>query len=130
LKKGCEQAGAEWCLALVLAANSIVGCAATPTVNQVLEVCARAAANGHQGVDAATCEWYTLPCACKVSRSDFGADPWCIPAGESTERTVHKVVGELRHVPDQQTPIDQVTSGILARLYPCGPVTLEPDQGH
>ena len=40
-----------------------------------------------------------------------------------------KVVGELRRVPDKQTPIDQVTPGILARLYPCGAATVEPDKG-
>ena len=36
------------------------------------------------------------PCACKVGRSDSDAEPWCIPAGESTERTVLKVVGDGR----------------------------------
>lgn len=129
MKKGFDHAGAGLCLSLVLAANPLVGCAATPNVSQVLDVCARAAANGHQGVDAATCEWYVLPCACKVSRSDAGADPWCIPAGESTERTVLKVVAELRLVPDKQSPIDQVTPGILTRLYPCGAATVETERG-
>jgi hypothetical protein len=128
LKKGRVHAVAGVCLSLVLTANSIVGCAATPTVTQVLEVCARAAANGHQGVDATTCEWYTMPCACKVGRSDSDAEPWCIPAGESTERTVLKVVGELRRLPDKQTPIDEVAPGILARLYPCGDATIESNK--
>ena len=130
MKKGRKHAVAVVCLSFVLTAHSIVGCAATPTVIQVLEVCARAVANGHQGVDAATCEWYTMPCACKVGRSDSEAEPWCIPAGESTERTVFKVVEALRRLPDQQTPVDEVTPGILARLYPCGDAAVESTKGN
>lgn len=125
MKKGCEQTGVGLILSLALAASPMVGCAAAPSVAQVLEVCARAAASGHQGVDTATCEWYAIPCACKVGRSDPEADRWCIPTGESTARTVRKVVAELRLVPDQQTPIDAVTPDILARLYSCGPAVAE-----
>jgi len=115
-----ERGGAALALSLVLAASPGAR-AATPSVAQVLAACARGAANGDRGVDAAMCEWYAAPCGCKPGQLEGAADRWCIPVDEPVPTTVLRVVAELRRAPNHAAPIDQVVPGILARLYPCTP---------
>ncbi|WP_295393454.1 hypothetical protein [uncultured Thiodictyon sp.] len=92
-----------------------------PTVAQLLDSCARGAAHGNKGVDAATCEWFAVPCGCKPGQVGSEIYRWCIPPAESTTTTMNKVVAELRRVPERSAAIDQVIPVILARLYPCQP---------
>ena len=116
-----ERAAAGLGLGLLLATGAGGPVAATPTVAQVLAACARGAANGDRGVDAAMCEWYTAPCGCKPGQVDGSVYRWCLPVDEATPTTVRKVIAELRRTPDQRAAIDRVVPGILARLYPCTP---------
>ncbi len=88
-----------------------------PTVAALLQVCDRAAAQGHRGVDAAMCEWYAAPCACKLGET--GADPWCVPEDEGIELTVRKVLAELRGRADPKAPAKRAVLEALVRLYPC-----------
>ncbi len=90
-----------------------------PSVGELVTVCERALAQGNRGLDAAMCEWFAAPCACKVSRSDQSAEPWCVPEGESIDNTVAKVVRELREYPDRSATVDRVVPALLAELYPC-----------
>jgi hypothetical protein len=95
--------------------------AAGPTVGALLEVCDRAFAQGYQGIDAATCEWFAAPCACKLRDRDGGDLPWCVPDSEPIDATVRKVVAALRLSPDPDAPSEPVVQVILTRLYPCYP---------
>jgi hypothetical protein len=95
--------------------------AAGPTVGALLEVCDRAFAQGYQGLDAATCEWFAAPCACKLRDRDGGDLPWCVPDSESIDATVRKVVAALRLSPDRDAPAEPAVQAILTRLYPCVP---------
>ena len=116
-----ERAAAGLGLSLLLAAGPGEAAAATPTVTQVLAACARGAANGNRGVDAAMCEWYTAPCGCKPGQVDGEVYRWCLPVAEPTQTTVRRVVAELRRAPNRAAAIARVVPGILARLYPCTP---------
>ena len=89
----------------------------SPTVAALLQVCDRAAAQGNRGVDAAMCEWYAAPCACKLRGA--GADPWCVPEGEDTDLTVRKVLAELRLSADPKALAEREVAAALVRLYPC-----------
>lgn len=93
--------------------------AAAPTVGELLAVCDRAYAQGYQGLDAATCEWFTAPCACKPRDPDGGAPPWCVPDSEPIGATVRKVVEALRLEPDREVAAEPVVRAALTRLYPC-----------
>jgi hypothetical protein len=95
--------------------------AAGPTVGALLEVCDRAFAQGYQGVDAATCEWFAAPCACKLRDRDGGGLPWCVPDSESIDTTVRKVVAALRLREDRDSPAEPAVQEILVHLYPCPP---------
>jgi hypothetical protein len=88
-----------------------------PTVSALLQVCERAAAQGNRGVDAAMCEWYAAPCACKLRGT--GAEPWCVPDGEDIDTTVVKVLAELRRAADPKAPADRAVTEVLVRIYPC-----------
>jgi hypothetical protein len=88
-----------------------------PSVAVLLQVCDRAAAQGNRGVDAAMCEWYAAPCACKLRGT--GADPWCVPEGEDIDLTVRKVLAELRGSGDPTAPAERSVAEALVRLYPC-----------
>lgn len=95
--------------------------AAGPTIGALLEVCDRAFARGLQGLDAATCEWFAAPCACKLRDPDGGDLPWCVPESESIDATVRKVVAALRLREDRDSPAEPAVQEILVRLYPCPP---------
>lgn len=106
-------------LAVALAESDAL--AAGPTVGALLEVCDRGFAQGYQGLDAATCEWFAAPCACKLRDRDGGDLPWCVPDSESIDATVRKVVAALRLSPDRDAPAEPAVQAILTRLYPCVP---------
>jgi hypothetical protein len=93
--------------------------AAGPTVGGLLAVCDRAFAKGNTGLDAATCEWYAAPCACKLRDADGGALPWCVPDSEPIDAVVRKVVVALRRAPDRDGPAEAAIQDALERLYPC-----------
>jgi hypothetical protein len=106
------------CLAL-FAPGAIL--AAGPSVATLVATCDRGLARGNTGVDAAACEWFAVPCACK-SRSASGDTPaWCIPKSEAIEQTVRKVVAELRRYPDPSSGADFAVPAMLTKLYPCQP---------
>ncbi len=89
---------------------------------ELLAVCDRAFAAGHTGLDAAACEWYAAPCACKVRDPVGGALPWCVPDSEPIDATVRKVVAALRGAQSRDTPAESEVQNILERLYPCAGV--------
>jgi hypothetical protein len=88
-----------------------------PTVAALLQVCDRAAAQGNRGVDAAMCEWYAAPCACKLRGT--GAESWCVPEGEDIGLTARKVLAELRRGADPKASAETAVAEALVRLYPC-----------
>jgi hypothetical protein len=91
--------------------------AAGPTVGDLLSVCDRALARGNTGKDAAACEWYAAPCACKYRGPD--APRWCVPDSESIDGTVRKVIAQLRRYPDKGASTDRVVPEMLSDIYPC-----------
>jgi hypothetical protein len=92
---------------------------AGPTVGELLAACERGVAQGNTGVDSALCEWYAVPCDCKLTRPNLAIEPWCMPASVSIDEAMLRVIGELRRQPDRSAPAEQVVPGILGRLYPC-----------
>jgi hypothetical protein len=116
-RRSCVNALAGAALAtLVTCANAI---AAGPTIGALIEVCDRAFAQGYQGLDAATCEWFAAPCACKLRDPDGSELPWCVPASESIDATVRKVLAALRRSPDRDSAAEPAVRAILTGLYPC-----------
>jgi len=93
--------------------------AAGPSVGALLRVCDRAFEQGYTGRDAATCEWYAAPCACKLRDPNDGDLPWCVPDSETIDTTVRKVVGALRAGSDSEAPAETAVQAVLERLYPC-----------
>lgn len=112
---------------LMLLASLLFGCAgvsagapgAGPSVGELRRVCDRAFEQGFTGLDAATCEWFVAPCACRLRASDAGAPPWCVPQTESIDATVLKVLAALRAETDRDAPAGRAVQGILERIYPC-----------
>jgi hypothetical protein len=104
-------------LALVLMPST--DALAGPSVDELLAACERGVAQGNAGVDSALCEWYAVPCDCKLTRPNLAIEPWCMPASISIDQAMLRVVGELRRQPDGSAPAEQVVPDILARLYPC-----------
>ncbi len=115
----CHLTFAPFCLLLLCMSAFATDPAdgASPTVAALIQVCDRAAAQGNRGVDAAMCEWYSVPCACKPRGS--GTDTWCVPEAEDIDATVGKVLAELRRAADPLAPADLAVAQALARLYPC-----------
>jgi hypothetical protein len=89
-----------------------------PSVAALLAACERGLAAGNTGTDAALCEWYAVPCDCKLTR-DAGLARWCMPLDEPVERAMRRVVARLRTYPDPAADAPVVVAGILSRLYPC-----------
>ncbi|WP_295880184.1 Rap1a/Tai family immunity protein [uncultured Thiohalocapsa sp.] len=89
---------------------------------ELLAACERGRAAGDRGVDAALCEWYAVPCDCK-GRAPATGPRWCVPAAESIDAALPKVLAALRAAPQQQAPALEVVPGIMARLYPCAAAT-------
>ena len=108
-------------LLIFLAVAHPAAIAAGPTIGALIEVCDRAFAQGYQGLDAATCEWFAAPCACKLRGPDGSELPWCVPPSESIDATVRKVLAALRRSPDRDTPAEPAVRAILTGLYPCAP---------
>jgi len=111
-----------WILAALIAAGPITSWAAEaaePTVAKLVATCDRALTRGNRGPEAAACEWYALPCACKLRRPDPASDPWCIPTGEAPAATIATVVEGLRPYPNQSAPVGPAVAETLARIYPC-----------
>lgn len=104
------------CLTLLLAAAPVAAGDAQPTVAEVLAACERTSAAGHQGVDAALCDWFTTPCDCGPQPND---QHWCVPPEESPAATTRKVLARLRGAPDRQAPAAGAVAAIMASLYPC-----------
>lgn len=95
-----------------------------PSVADLLAVCERARARDYTGVDAATCEWFAVPCDCKPSRDKDDAR-WCMPAEESVDAAVIKVVAALRDAAARDktllsADVQRAVPPVMAALYPCG----------
>ncbi|MGE5153388.1 MAG: Rap1a/Tai family immunity protein [Bdellovibrio bacteriovorus] len=90
-----------------------------PAVGDLIAVCDRAFDQGFGGVEAATCEWFAVPCGCKRQDSEDRTPPWCVPEGEPIDLTVRKVVAALRLDPNPEAPAEPAVRAALARLYPC-----------
>jgi hypothetical protein len=100
--------------------------AAGPTVGELLALCERALGQGFQGRDAAACEWFAAPCACKPREPGEEAEPWCVPDAEPLEATVRKVVDALRREPDRESHAGPAVRAALGRIYPCSSVSPRP----
>lgn len=111
---------ASLCL-LCLSLASEAGAGSELSVQALVELCARGQAQGGVGVDAAFCDWYLLPCDCKVGQSR--APRWCLAADESDPRAYgelrDRVLRELRQLPIQSQAAEAAVARILDRLYPC-----------
>lgn len=94
--------------------------AAGPSVTELLAVCDRAFSQGNRGRDAAACEWFAAPCACRKDATGADMPSWCVPPDESTEDVVRKVVSELRRHPYPAADADRVVREIMGKVYPCG----------
>ncbi len=92
--------------------------AAEATVGEVIAACQRAAAADGQGVDAAYCDWYALPCACKIAPEAVEAPRWCYPQPLDEAAALAAVLAELTAVPGS-VPAASAVPQILSRLYPC-----------
>jgi len=113
------QATAPVSLALLLGGLALSGSAAAgPTVAELLATCDRGAERGDRGLDAAACEWFAAPCACKGGVPDGGAPPWCLPDAEPVDAVVRRVVAALRAAP-RDAPVEAEVERVLRRLYPC-----------
>jgi len=96
--------------------------AATPalSVDALLALCKRGDAQAGVGVEAAFCEWYLLPCDCKLSQP--GQPPrWCLPESEplALAQAHDRVLLELERIPDPGQAATEAVERILERLYPC-----------
>lgn len=96
-----------------------------PSVADLLTVCERARAQGDTGVDAATCEWFAVPCDCKPPRDDDDRARWCMPAEESVDAAVLKVIEALRDAAEHDAAllsadVHRAVPPVMAALYPCG----------
>jgi hypothetical protein len=118
LFKRLAAGAAPICFVLFASAEILAG---GPSVAALLATCDRGFAQGNKGPDAAACEWYGVPCECSSRYTNADTPRWCIPATETPERTVRKVVAELRLYPDPAASVDSVVPAILAKLYPCKP---------
>ena len=105
--------------ALLILSITSTSAFAGPSVGDLLAACERGLAQGNTGVDSALCEWYAVPCECKLTRPNADLEPWCMPETESIDAAMLAVIGELRRKPDRSLPAEQVVPGILGRLYPC-----------
>jgi hypothetical protein len=112
---------APWAGMLVIVLWALGGTVAAEDlrVADLLALCDRAAASGFQGPEGAACEWYAVPCACKLRDPGSGSVPWCVPASESIDATRDKVLAGLRAGVDPSGPAADAVAAILARLYPC-----------
>lgn len=106
-------------LAMALMAVGAPVWAGGPDVGELLALCDRAAISGFQGRDGAACEWYAVPCACKLRDPASGAEPWCVPESESIEATRDKVLAALRAGSEPSESAEDAAAATLARLYPC-----------
>jgi hypothetical protein len=102
---------------MLLGSGGVLG--AGPSVEALLRVCDKAFEQGYSGREAAICEWYAAPCACKLREPNGGALPWCVPDAETIDATVRKVLGELRTYPDPDAQAETAVQAILERIYPC-----------
>jgi hypothetical protein len=102
-----------------LAAAGPVRAAEGPTVAKLLAVCDKGFAQGNTGLDAAMCEWYAAPCACRSKHGNAAGPKWCVPATETIDNTVRKVVAELRRYPEDGADANAAVARILTQLYPC-----------
>jgi len=93
--------------------------AAGPTVEKLLEVCDRGFAHGNTGLDAAMCEWYAAPCACRAHAADARTEHWCVPDNETIDDTVRRVVARLHRYGNPAAAADAAVAQILAEIYPC-----------
>ena len=107
--------------ALALLLMPVASATAGPSVGELLAACERGLAQGNVGVDSALCEWYAVPCDCKLSRPKAELEPWCMPADESIDAAMLAMIDELKRAPDRRLPAEQVVPGMLSRLYPCAP---------
>lgn len=93
-------------------------------VGDLLALCARADAAAGVGVDAAFCDWYALPCDCKLMRPEAGVEPngprWCLPdAASALDAARAQVLAELEQLGTPTRSAEPAVAEILARLYPC-----------
>jgi hypothetical protein len=93
-------------------------------VEALLALCERGDAQGGAGVDAAFCDWFLLPCDCKLQQA--GTSPrWCLPEPEARPQAYaearERVLAALRRWPEQTLSAEKAVASILQQQYPCGP---------
>jgi hypothetical protein len=93
--------------------------AQSPTVSELLEVCERGRIQGWQGVDAAFCDWFALPCDCKMGGNEE-FPRWCLPQAEDAlDAARARVIAELKRLDGAVMPAEAAVARLLQRLYPC-----------
>lgn len=118
-----------WPYVALLLTATLAALVAAPVAAQALSLgelsalCARAEANAGVGVDAAFCDWYALPCDCKLTdpgRSAQSAPRWCLPEDAlALEAARARVLAEVRQLQAPSQPAEPAIAAILVRLYPC-----------
>ncbi|MCP5146297.1 MAG: hypothetical protein H6978_15920 [Gammaproteobacteria bacterium] len=103
----------------LLVAGGRMASAQSPSISQVVSVCESALAADFTGLDAAMCEWYAVPCDCKIDLADSDAPRACIPPGQEVATTASQVVAQLRRMDRPEAAIDSVIPRLLAQMYPC-----------
>ncbi len=94
------------------------------SIDALIALCERGDADAGVGVDAAFCDWYALPCDCKLGQP--GQQPrWCLPDAElepgAYDDARKRVLDELEQLPRRGQAATDAVAQILARLYPCMP---------
>ena len=94
------------------------------SVEALIALCQRGDDQGGVGVDAAFCDWYLLPCDCKLGQS--GQQPrWCLPEPdtepEAYDEARERVLSGLERLPARGQAAEAAVARILEQHYPCAP---------
>ena len=94
------------------------------SVDALVALCERGDGQGGVGVDAAFCDWYLLPCDCKLGQP--GQQPrWCLPEPEADPRAYSDAREHVLAVLEQLAETDQAAEAAVAKIlqqhYPCAP---------
>lgn len=94
------------------------------SVDALIALCERADAQAGIGVDAAFCDWYLLPCDCKLGQPGQ-APRWCLPDPATEPRAFDearkRILAALERSKRAGQAAEEAVAQILARLYPCAP---------
>lgn len=94
------------------------------SVDALIGLCDRGDTQGGMGVDAAFCDWYLLPCDCKLGQAEQ-LPRWCLPEPDvepkAYEEAHERVLAALKRLPAREQAAEVAVAQILERLFPCAP---------